>query len=143
MVFVVHGQKDDMMEVNNKARGLVLRQSLLAEELPNSLRHFVVNTHDHLLGGKKSVEVLILECEGTQLLSLVDKLSRMIKKSGFYAHFIVASSLMYVVFPFCIVSIQRDNPATAELARKVGALFNIPQNEMKFEQLFEVDHPNV
>jgi hypothetical protein len=124
------------------ARGLVIRQSMVGEVLPEMLTQFVVAEHAHLLGGTEPVDVLVLECRDCELWPLLEVVAQQMKPSRYYAHF-VSGSIMYVVFPSCIVLVSRNDKATAQRAREIGSIFSIPDERMKFEQLFEMDHPNV
>jgi hypothetical protein len=137
------------------ARGIVIRQSMVGETLPDVLMQFVVgetlpdvlmqfvvDKHTHLLGGTELVDVLVLQCSDYELLPLLTVVAQQIKPNRYYAHFIYGS-IMYVVFPLCIVLVSRNDKITAQQARVIGSIFGIPAEQMKFEQLFEVDHPDV
>lgn len=123
-------------------RGLVVRQSLVSSELPETLTRFVTNEHTHLLSGTEPVDIVVLQCREDELWPLLTVLARQLKPTRYFAHFI-SGSTMYVVFPSCIVLVSRNDQATAKRAREIGAIFGIPNMEMKFEQMFELDHPDV
>lgn len=124
------------------ARGIVLRQSLQTEVLPEEIARWVADQHPHLLSGKDEVDVLVLLCPHQELWELLVTLARQLKPTRYYAHF-VSGDTMYVVFPSCIALLARDDELTAHRARDIGAVYGIPDVEMKFEQLFKMDHPNV
>lgn len=124
------------------ARGIVLRQSLQTEVLPEEITRWVADEHAHLLSGKDAVDVLVLLCPYQDLCQLLATLARQLKPTRYYAHF-VSGDTMYVVFPSCIVLVARGDEVMAQRARDIGAVYRVPDVEMKFEQLFEVDHPNV
>ena len=124
------------------ARGIVLRQSLQTKVLPEEITRWVADKHAHLLSGKDEVEVLVLLCPCQDLWQLLSTLARQLKPTRYYAH-IVSGDTMYVVFSSCIVQLARGDQVMAQRAREIGAVYGVPDVEMKFEQLFEVDHPNV
>lgn len=131
-----------MSKPGGTARGLVLRQSLQQEVLPEEIATWVADEHMHLLSGEDAVDVLVLLCPHQDLWPLLTTLARQMKPTCYYAHF-VSGDTMYVVFPSCIVLVMRGDNVTAQRARDIGAVFGVRDVEMKFEQLFEVDHPNV
>ena len=122
------------------ARGIVLRQSLRSEGIPKWLTKHVTGQHEHLLGGVQMVDVLELSVHGDDVPAVGMKLSKELQDSGFYTHFVTPCALL-VVFPKCIVLVDRGDGEGAERCRRIGASFGLPADQMRFEELFEVDHP--
>lgn len=121
-------------------KGIIIGESL-SERLPEFLLDKVKTNYEHLLGGTQKVKIMILEIEEELLLQSIYVLSRIILPNGFYCHF-VKSNEMYVIFNNCICIMEKNNPHAFNQCREIGRLYNIPDNQMRFEEMFEKDHPN-
>lgn len=123
------------------ARGLIIRESLTDDALPEALLPYVTKRYTHLLGGIKPVEVAVLEAPANSIPEVAGTLAARLRFPGYYAHFIDGDRL-WVIFPHCICFVLRGDQASADRCVAIGSLFGIPENQMKFQALFEVDHPN-
>lgn len=129
------GDSEDMM------RGLVLMESLAGGRLPMPLPAVVLRQYPHLLGGTLPVQIAELSVTRHRVLAVAMQVAEVLLPQRFYAHFL-DDERMYVAFPNCVVVIGRDDPASADTARAVGALFEIPAAQMRFEEMFVNDHPD-
>ena len=128
-------------ESEGTMRGLVLMESLTDGQLPMPLPAVVVRRYPHLLGGTLPVHIAELAVTRHRVLAVVMQVAQVLLPKRFYAHFL-DDERMYVAFPNCVVVIGRDDPASADTARAVGALFDIPAVQMRFEEMFVNDHPD-
>jgi hypothetical protein len=124
-----------------KIRGLLLRESLKSGQVPDAWQGYVTHRYTHLLGGVEPVEVVVLMLPPAELSDTCMSIAMALKPTRYYAHF-VTDSCLYVIFPYSINIVPREDAGAAERCRQVGTMFGIPLEQMKFEALFEVDHPN-
>jgi hypothetical protein len=122
-------------------RGLIIKESLLNEQVPSRLHHFITSEHKHMLGGIKPVNILVLDVPETSANEVVFDTAFSLKSKYYYAHFI-SDDLIYVAFPMCVCVVKKNDLTSSRLAREVGHFFDIPDEQMKFEELFYKDHPN-
>ena len=122
-------------------RGLVLMESLTDGQLPMPLPAVVVRRYRHLLGGTLPVQIAELAVTRNRVLTVAMQVAKALLPKRFYAHFLDGET-MYVAFPNCVMVIGRGDPASADTARAVGALFDIPVVQMRFEEMFVNDHPD-
>jgi len=122
-------------------RGLVILQGLINEALPSSLELYLSGSHQHNLGGQIDVEVLELLVERNNFMNVMWNISKTLKSKRFYAHFIDGSDI-YVVFPTCLAVVSEGDELSLHRAQVIGSTFEIPIKEMRFLELFRVDHPN-
>lgn len=127
--------------VAKTVKGVVIEESLVGGQLPQSLQRLVVDRYNHLLGGTIPVHVLILHVELPDLPTVAFVLSESLLDHGFYAHF-VAPERLNVVFPNCICTVVRNDSITLSRCRNIGLTIGIPADQMLFERLFLDDHPN-
>jgi hypothetical protein len=122
-------------------RGLVLLESLVGGQLPRPLPAVVVCEYPHLLSGELPVRIVELAVAPDRVPTVAMRLAQALLPQRFYAHLLDAET-MYVAFPNCVTVIHRADPATAANARRVGAQFDIPGRQMRFEEMFTNDHPD-
>ncbi|WP_433635551.1 hypothetical protein [Nocardia sp. CA-120079] len=122
-------------------RGIVLRESLPGRSLPLELPAIVVRRYPHLLDRRMPVDVLELQVTTHRASDVAFRLASVLLPQGFYAH-LVDERMMIVIFPRCVVQIPRGDEAAADTARRIGALYGIPERQMRFQEMFTVDHPD-
>lgn len=124
-----------------KVKGLVILESLWDCVIPSELVPLVTDRYAHQLEGAGRVEILVLQVAESDLLSAAVLLSKHLVAEKYYAHFVWEKTLC-VVFPHIICFALKENEATIEHSKSVGRMFNVPDEQMPFEAMFEVDHPN-
>ena len=122
-------------------RGLVLRESLMAGKLPRSLLRFVETEYAYHLDGERPVTVIRLQVPAPDIVPAAWEVSLALLPRHYFANFIGTDDML-VAFPSALVRVLRNTPSTAELARSVGHHFSIPDHQMRFEAMFEQDHPH-
>jgi len=122
-------------------RGIVLRESLASGELPVSLRSSVETEYQYHLDGVLPVTVIRLQVPAADLLPVVWTVALALHPERYFANF-TGPEDMLVTFPNTLVRVLRIDPTTAIHARQVGALFGIPAHQMRFEAMFDADHPH-
>lgn len=127
----------------NTIKGLIIRESLIGNKLPGDLRRFVVNEYDYQLEGDKSspVKIYVLMIPKDDVSAVSIQLAKQLVPKLYYAHFIV-KDVLHVIFPNTVCLVNRDDDSSAEQCRVVGRIFDIPDEQMPFERLFDDDHPN-
>lgn len=122
-------------------RGIVLRESLADGVLPLPFPAVVVRSYPHLLDRRIPVEVIELTVTRPRAADIALRLAGVMLPRGFYAH-LVDDTDMIVIFPRCVLQIPRGDEGAARTARRVGSLFGIPDRQMRFQEMFSVDHPD-
>lgn len=127
----------------NTVKGLIIRESLIGNNLPNNLCHFVNNEYNHQLEGDKSppVKIYVLMVPKSNISDVSIQLAKQLVPKFYYAHFIV-EDVLHVIFPNTVCLVNRNDRLSAEQCRVIGRIFDIPDEQMPFEHLFDDDHPN-
>ena len=123
-------------------RAIVLLEALVDEQLPDVVRPLVDREYSHFLGRDTPLEICRLRLDPALAPVVCFALSRSLKPAGYFAH-LVGDAEMYVVFPGIVVTIRRGDTASLARAREVGAMFGIPRRHMRFDEMFELDHPEM
>ena len=122
-------------------RGIVLKESLLTCELPLLVRSYLEDTYPYRLDGKVPMTVFKLRVPVAQSEEVADKISRALRPERFFSQ-LTGEADMLVVFPAAWIRVIKGRPDTAEAARTYGVEHGIPRHQMRFEEMFERDHPN-
>lgn len=121
-------------------RGILIKESFHAAQFPAGVVTHVTETYSYKLDGTIPVTVAKLIIPTALIHEVSWEVAKNLLPSKYYAHFVCEHELM-VSFPNAVVQVLRDELQTSENARKVGRLFDIPNHQMKFELLFDQDHP--
>jgi hypothetical protein len=127
--------------VQTTMRGIVLLESLAGGQLPMPLHATVCKKYKHMLGGTVPVQVAELVVSRDRAPAVALQLARCLLPQRFYAH-LLDDSQMYVAFPDTVVLICRDDPDSVIHAQKIGQGFDIPLVQMRFDEMFDNDHPD-
>ena len=122
-------------------RGIVLRESLAGRRVPTPFPAVLTRSYPHLLDKRIPVEVLEFSVAARHAASISLTLAAALVPGGFYAH-LLNEETMIVIFPRCVVQVTRGDEASARTARRVGALYAIPERQMQFQAMFSTDHPD-
>ncbi|HEY7483622.1 MAG TPA: hypothetical protein VH912_04100 [Streptosporangiaceae bacterium] len=122
-------------------RGIVFRESLVAGSLPAEPPATVARRYRYLLDGTFPVEVIELRVAARAAPALAMRLAEALHPARYYAH-IVGADRMYVIFPSCVAIVRRGDAESAGRAQEVGRRFGIPMRQMRFLEMFEIDHPD-
>lgn len=123
-------------------RGILIRESFHDAKFPDGAVPHITETYSYNLDGVIPVTIAKLTIPSDLVQEVAWEVSKQLLPSKYYAHFVSEQDLM-VSFPNAVVRVLRDELQTSENARKVGHLFDIPDYQMKFELLFDQDHPKV
>lgn len=122
-------------------RGIVLQESLVGRKLPESCRGLQARRYPHLLSGVTPVEIIELVVPNGIVREIALELSSALETHGFYAH-LLDGHRMLVVLPGEVLLVRRGDRATELAAQAAGRKYGIPMAQMRFEDMFEVDHPD-
>lgn len=122
-------------------RGIVLKESLVGG-LPPAARPYLIDSYPYRLDGEIEMTVLKLNVPSPAVTEVARALSAGLRRPGYFAQ-LTGPEEMIVVFPGRTVTVVRSDAASAEAAREIGATYDIPYRQMKFEGMFENDHPNL
>ena len=122
-------------------RGIVLKESLISGVLPPDARKCLVEEYPYALDGKEPMTVFRLIVPAEEADVVAESLAQSLLTEKFFAQ-LTGTRKMLIVFPGKCVTVLRDCPETAATARLLGNQFGIPDYQMKFERMFDNDHPN-
>lgn len=120
-------------------RGIIIESSISTETV-NKLKPYIIRTYYHLLDKKYDTNIIIAAVPENELENILSAIKNSILNS-YYAHFI-HRDVMYVVFRGEICKITRHDTNSIEFCKSRGKKHYISDNLMKFEYMFEKDHPN-
>lgn len=119
-------------------RLILIDESISEVSVPKAL---LVAQYKHNLATAGTITISIYMVPWSDIFGLMGQICQGLARKSFYAH-AVADDLMIVAFPNVIYLVHRDQPDTAIEARIIGRKFGIPDEQMRFEELFDCDHPN-
>lgn len=122
-------------------REIVVLESLRERSLPPGLKGSFRRRYHHLINNILPVEILELTVSEAYAPHDVLLLAQCLVGKRYYAH-VVGEQHMYVVFPGVVAVIKRNDPHSVAVAQAIGSSFAIPKEEMRFAEMFDVDHPD-
>lgn len=123
-------------------RGILIKESFHANQFPTGVLSHITEKYPYKLDGILPVTVAKLIIPSALIHEVSWEVAKNLLPSRYYAHFVSEEDLM-VAFPNIMVRVLRDELQTSVNARKIGRLFDIPDHQMKFELLFDQDHPKI
>jgi hypothetical protein len=120
-------------------RGLVFKEGLREGTLPAAVTE--QRRYPHLLDRRIPVEVIEFDCPEDRLEGACAALRSALAPRGFYAH-LLAGPAMHVVFPHRVVTIAYPREDDVRLAQEAGTQAGVPMRQMRFLEMFTVDHPD-
>lgn len=124
-----------------KARALAIVEGLREQRVPTCLGAYVVSQYTHLMDNERPVQIVVFEVDRDEVYVFGVMLSRALAAREYYAHIVVDNELI-IVFPECLCLASRGDRVSFDRARAIGAVFGVPQHQMPFESMLDVDHPN-
>lgn len=122
-------------------RAIVIKESLRDGELPPSFFGTRVREYQHPLDEDTVITIVELAVAEQDALEAGMALSRNLVPRLYYAHLVNEQS-MYISFPNCLVRLDRGDEDGQRQAQAVGETFDVPLSQMRFLEMFEVDHPD-
>lgn len=122
-------------------RAIIIKESLKDGELPLNFPGTRVCEYWHPLDEDTMVTIIELAVAERHALDAGMALSRKLLPRKYYAHLLNDQS-MYIAFPNCLVHLDRDDAEGERQAHAIGQTFDIPVSQMRFLEMFEVDHPD-
>jgi hypothetical protein len=122
-------------------RAIIIRESLQGGELPANFYGTRVREYQHMLDEDTPITITELAVAEQHALDAGMALSRKLLPRKFYAHLLNDQS-MYIAFPNCLVHLDRDDAEGELQAHAIGQTFDVPVSQMRFLEMFEVDHPD-
>lgn len=121
---------------------LVLIEESVEGPIPGELLGRREKRFGTTLANDAAVTVSESEIDDARAEEVIIALAKRLLPARYYCH-VVRNAEFLVAFPNCVVVVKRDDQESAELCRAVGRRFAIPDVEMQFERMFEVDHPDL
>jgi hypothetical protein len=125
---------------NGFGRAIVLESSL-ASELPQEWDRRLLSRRVHRLGSLSDAVVLEYSVKAATEQQAAFELAARLRAPGFYAHIVRDDSLI-VIFPSAIFLLKEYDADTIKRCREFGLTLGIPGDQMQFELMFTVDHPD-
>lgn len=121
-------------------RGIIIEESINCEIL-KKLKEFADIEYRHLLNHQDDTTILRVLLDENDIISLIPELLYAIKSNLFYLHF-TDGKTMWVIFKGRVIKIAKNDRLSVIRCRQIGELYGINPELMKFEEMFEEDHPN-
>jgi len=122
-------------------RAVVITQSLAGGVLPAAFVGMEDRRYPHLLDEQTPIEIIELTVPAERAEALALELAATLKPQLYYAH-LLDEERMLVAFPRTLVDITRGDTDAIAHARRIGALFGIPDEQMRFAEMWDTDHPD-
>ncbi|WP_280216671.1 hypothetical protein [Nocardia neocaledoniensis] len=123
-------------------RAIIIVESLRGNAIPAELASLPrLKTYDHLLDTDQPITITELAVEDDDSLSVATILARALEPAKYYAH-LVGNDALVIAFPHTVVRVERGDADALATAKKVGAIFAIPDDQMRFAEMFDDDHPD-
>ncbi|MGW5515364.1 hypothetical protein [Nocardia africana] len=122
-------------------RAVVIRESLAGGELPAGLVTSEGREYPHLLDEATPIHIIEFPVAAVTALQVAMQLSESLLPQKYYAH-LVRDDDMLIAFPNTVVRLRRNDTAGERNAQAIGRVFAIPDEQMRFLEMFAVDHPD-
>ncbi|WP_414169164.1 hypothetical protein ACMATS_25175 [Streptoverticillium reticulum] len=122
-------------------RAVVITESLANGSLPAAFSGMEDRRYPHLLDEHTPIEIIELTVPAERAAALALELAGALKPRLYYAH-LLDEERMLVAFPHTVVDIPRGDTGAITHARSIGALFDIPDEQMRFAEMWDTDHPD-
>lgn len=122
-------------------RAIIIKESLKGGELPPDFYGTRVREYQHMLDDHTPITIIELTMAERHALSAGMALSCKLLPKKFYAH-LRGDESMYICFPNCLVHLDRDDTEGERQVHAIGQTFDVPVSQMRFLEMFEVDHPD-
>lgn len=123
-------------------RAIVILESLRDNTIPAELDSLKrITTYRHALDVDQPITITELAVPDNDGLQVAMVLARALEPTKYYAH-LVGDGLLLIAFPHAVVRAARGDADALAAAKKVGAVFAIPEDQMRFGEMFDVDHPD-
>ncbi|MBF9071866.1 hypothetical protein [Streptacidiphilus fuscans] len=127
--------------MSDTMRAIVITESLIDGRLPEGLDKLEDRRYPHMLDERTPIEIIELTIPADRTADVGMQLAEALKPKLYYAH-LLGEDHMLVAFPCVLARIDRDDPAATALAQTIGAQFDIPAEQMRFQEMFDEDHPD-
>jgi hypothetical protein len=122
-------------------RAIIIKESLIDGDLPANFYGTRVKEYRHPLDEDTEITIVELAVAERHALDAGMALSRKLLPRKYYAH-LRGDQSMYIAFPNCLVHLDRDDAQGERQAHAIGQTFDVPLSQMRFLEMFEVDHPD-
>ncbi|MCX4098042.1 hypothetical protein [Nocardia sp. alder85J] len=122
-------------------RAVVIRESLLGEKLPADLPAIGAREYPHLLDEATPIHIIEFPVDQDAALNVAMQLAEALLPEKYYAH-LVRDTDMLIAFPNTIVRLRVGDEPGERRVRAIGRTFAIPDEQMRFLEMFDVDHPD-
>lgn len=122
-------------------RAIMIKESLIDGDLPSNFYGTKVREYRHPLDEDTEITIVELAVAERHALDAGMALARKLLPTKYYAHLINDQS-MYIAFPNCLVHLGREDADGEHQAQAIGQTFDVPLSQMRFLEMFEVDHPD-
>lgn len=122
-------------------RAVIIKESLKGGILPPGFSGTLTREYQHLLDADTTVTIIELVVAEQHALEAGMALPRVLLPRRYYAHLINEGS-MYIAFPNCVVQLERGDADGQRQAQAIGRTFEIPLSQMRFLEMFDMDHPD-
>jgi len=96
-----------------------------------------------VLENEQPVTVVEHAIQLDRVYDIAHSLALSIRRRRYYAHVVLSADHLIVIFPSCVVDLHRGIAEEREVAHMLGHRLGVPASEMRFDEMFDVDHPDL
>jgi hypothetical protein len=122
-------------------RAIIIKEGLQGGELPLSFYGTRVRDYRHPLDEDTMITIVELAVAERHALDAGMALSRKLLPRLYYAH-LINDQAMYIAFPNCLVHLACGDEDGERQAQAIGQIFGVPLSQMRFLEMFQIDHPD-
>lgn len=122
-------------------RAIIIKESLDGGYLPPNFYGARIREYLHPLDEKTMVTIVEQAIKEPHALEAGMAIARTLLPKKYYAHLINSES-MYIAFPDCLVYLEKGDKEGEQRAQAIGQTFDVPLSQMRFLEMFEMDHPD-
>ncbi|MFF7944529.1 hypothetical protein ACFZC5_32890 [Nocardia gamkensis] len=122
-------------------RAVVIRESLRGGQLPADVPATGAREYPHLLDEATPIHIIEVPVEQAAALDVAMRLAEVLLPEKYYAH-LVRDTDMLIAFPDTLVRLRVGDEPGERQVQAIGRTFAIPNEQMRFLEMFDVDHPD-
>lgn len=122
-------------------RAVVIRESLVGGQLPAELPLGEPREYPHLLDEATPIHIIEFPVTAEAALPAAMQLAEVLLPEKYYAHLVLEADML-IAFPNTVIHLRRNDQQAERQAQAIGRTFAIPDEQMRFLEMFDVDHPD-
>lgn len=120
-------------------RGMIIKEGLTDAGFLSHPMLRIVDRYPMRMDGMYPIEIVMVDVAESDLMAVLSRVAANLLPKKYYAHFVTMEHL-YVVYPWTISLVPRDDAAAARRCVEVGWVFEVPEAQLPIEKMFNFGH---